>query len=141
MDPKMKPDAEALHWSSRLRSRAVGKAASETIGENRRWAIRRHSGMAGFVYVADREAAIKVTVMDTSSSGARLRLLPGEEGQTVDDIPERLRLVLRNNREQTDVECVVVRRYADALGVRYVSRFNTILLKRPSYIAAAGRKR
>ncbi len=130
MNSDTRPEGEAPHWSSRLRAKAVPSRGDRGLFENKRWAARRKSGVFGLISAEGRSGPIKVAIRDTSSSGALIQILAGTEGVSVDDVPDSLKLVLRNNREYTEVQCVVVRRLGDCLGVRYAGQFNTFAMPR-----------
>ncbi len=130
MNSDTRPEGEAPHWSSRLRAKAVPSGGDRGLFENKRWAARRKSGVVGLIYADRQSGPVKVAIRDTSSSGALLQILAATDGALVDDVPDSLKLVLRNSREYTEVQCVVVRRFGDCLGVRYAGQFYTFEMPR-----------
>jgi hypothetical protein len=58
--------------------------------------------------IADKGAGpIRVAIRDASSSGALVQIAAGNDGSCVDDVPDSIKLVVRNSREYTVVWCVV----------------------------------
>ena len=121
MQPAGKPSATPPHASSRLRQRIIGDAPADA---DNRWAKRKRSELPGYLRADMLDAAVKCCVRDYSSSGALLQL-QADGGLTVDDVPDRLTLVLLVNRQQTEVSCTVVRRHGDCIGVRFAGMFKT----------------
>lgn len=133
MDSTGKSVVGAPHWSNRIRQQS-GLAGADAANQNKRWAARKKSEIPGYIYSDKIQTAVRCIVRDVSSSGALVQLRKGPESLTVDDIPETFTLVLKHYREQTEVKCIVVRRFADGLGVRYAGQLTT-------YVKAPAKRR
>ncbi len=120
-------EAKVVHWSSRLKCNGA-KATSEAAGSdaNKRWATRKPSAISAYIYADRMPEGLACVIRDTSSSGARLQLADKSSAVTVDDLPESFRIVVMRSREYTSVQCKVMRRHGDSLGIRYTSQFQTV---------------
>ena len=125
MEPTHKPASPVTHWSERLRARSTGGDGGANAGENQRFSRRKQTDIQGFIRSDKLSTAQGCIVRDTSSSGARVHLLPSAERLTVDDMPDCFTLVMLHARDRTEVQCVVVRRMGDSVGVRFTSAFRT----------------
>jgi hypothetical protein len=117
-----KPSVKSVNWAERLRPRAV-QVKEETACQ--RWSSRKRTDMSALIYSDKLTNTLRCTVRDTSSTGAQLHLLPSSERLTVDDIPDTFTLIMTHYKERTDVQCEVVRRLGDRIGVRFTSSFVT----------------
>ena len=141
MDTTVKPAGAAIHWSDRLRARSKGGDGSAAKDENQRFARRKPTDIGGYILTDKLSTQPRCVVRDTSSSGARVHLLPSPERVTVDDLPEHFRLVMLYARERTEVQCVVVRKTGDSAGVRFTSSFKTTALAGRSQLISARSQR
>lgn len=132
--------AHALHWADRIRPRDVGTdAAGGRDQGNQRWAKRKRSDLPALIAGGSLPEPVRCRIRDSSSSGARL-LLPGTQ-HTVDDIPDSFTLFQTNNREYTQVKCVVIRRFGDSIGVRFAGAFTTVVKERSAMRAGPAKRR
>ena len=126
MQPTINPSAGEVHWSSRLRPRLVDPASRHgKDGDNQRWAGRKRTDIPGYVYCEKLATSPRCVVRDMSSSGALIYLQPSAERLTADDMPECFTLAMLHFREQTEVQCVIVRRLGNAVGVRFTGAFKS----------------
>jgi hypothetical protein len=129
MGAPTKTDGEVAHWSSRLKSCAAKAVAVESAGDvNKRWAQRKASAIPAFISHERLPGAVACVIRDSSSSGARVQLGESQKSVTVDDLPDAFKLSVMRNREYSEVECLVVRRYGDSVGVRYTGQFRTMTM-------------
>lgn len=101
-----------------------GRGSAES-NDNRRWAPRTPCSI-GVQLVQERfPAPIRCTMRDQSSTGALIDLgadLNGL-GLAAKDVPSRLTLVIPSKRQLTEVECVVMWRGGNHVGVRFSGVF------------------
>ena len=71
---------------------------------------------------------IRCRVRDMSASGALLRLEPQKRNFTMDMLADRFTLVVFQVREETHIECQLMRRLSSStdVGVRFIGQFRTI---------------
>ena len=99
----------------------------ETPGNHQRWAVRRIAQTPGWIISTALPGSVRCSVRNTSSSGALIQLLPDERRMTVDEMPDTFVLAIGSNREYSEIKCIVARRHADCVGVRYVGHFRTVV--------------
>ena len=120
------------------RSMSIGGGGSAAAdAENRRWATRKPSVIAGRLVCEGFSEEIPCVIRDMSATGARLAVEPKRFGplQSTLDLPERFVLVIRN--DQTEVDCRLAWRSVDNVGVRFLSAIRPT----PYRVATALRKR
>ena len=121
-----------------LRSRLLPTSRRDTNG---RWANRKRSNIPGFIRYERLEAAAACSVVDISSTGALVQLSPNVRHLTVDEVPDLITLFMTQNRQMTDVQCKVIRRYGDSLGVTFLSQFRTLSQPKRTLRAAPAKKK
>lgn len=142
MDHSAKQLIAVEKWADRLRVAGAGKSAGATAKhENQRWASRKTADLPGLICSASLQRQVKCRMHDSSSSGARLRLQSEADKLSVDDIPDTFSLFLMNSSGYSEVQCVVIRRFGDCLGVKYTSAFRTVVKDRSLAKAPAGKRR
>jgi hypothetical protein len=99
----------------------------ETSGSNQRWAGRRTAQTPGWILSTALPGSVRCFVRNTSSSGALIQLHADERRMTVDEIPDTFVLAIGSNRAYSEVKCIVARRHADCVGVRYVGHFRNVV--------------
>ena len=107
--------------------------------ENRRWASRKPSVIAGRLICEGFAEAIPCVIRDMSATGARLSVEPKRFGplQSTLDLPERFVLVIRN--DQTEVDCRLAWRSVDNVGVRFLSAIRPTPYRDRTVTAGRGR--
>jgi hypothetical protein len=115
-----KTNGKTVHWADRLRARPV-EVKDDAV--NNRFSSRKRSDMPAVIYSDKMPNAVRCMVRDTSSTGAQIHLLPSAERLTVDDLPETFTLIMTHYKERSDVQCQIVRRFGDRVGVRFMSSF------------------
>lgn len=119
--PPAKPRNQDLQ--ERLRkmaaARAEQKAAAE-VTECHRKARRKPTSLPGLITFRTMRMQIPCTIADMSGTGAQLRVTHATATAygNLEDIPDRLNLVLRADRMQVD--CEVKWRHKTSLGVRFL---------------------
>lgn len=142
MDQSAKALMAVENWTDRLRvQRTQQSAGTAEALENQRWARRRKSDLPGLICSPALQSQLKCRMRDGSSSGALLLLETASEKLTVDDVPDSFTLFLMNPTGYTQVQCTVIRRYGDCLGVKYCGAFRTVVKERAPAKSPAGRRR
>lgn len=119
------------HWSDRIRSASGRKALNADAKCNQRWATRRKSDLPALISSDALQSPVRCYMRDHSSTGAFLQITSEPDRRLeVDDVPDRFMLYLLNNRAYVGVQCVVVRRFGDCIGVRYAGGFHDVARKR-----------
>jgi hypothetical protein len=140
------PRISAVLRSPRSNARnqdAADAGDQPTAVEKRRRDQRKPVNLAGHVDTSE-SRAVACTVRDMSASGAMLEIkgIQRAYGHSW-QIPDRFRLVMETLVDRSIVECCVMWRRGDRLGVRFVSPLDTVVKKlapRPPRMAA-GRRR
>jgi hypothetical protein len=110
--------------SSRARAR-VGVFGNPTAN-NRRWAHRRSSATAATLNGSELGDPVPCLVLDTSSTGARVRphFARGARCQSLKDLPERFTVMF--TIERVAMDCVVAWRRDGEIGLKFVSPARTV---------------
>ena len=104
------------------------KRAASLIGivgtateDNRRWAHRRASATAGYLYGGEITEPVNCVILDTSSTGARMevRALRGSRFHNIGDLPKTFSLAFTSDR--VIVDCVIAWRRGNEIGVKFTS--------------------
>ena len=128
MVASVKSNTEAVHWSSRLKNSGAKPARDAGADDvNKRWATRKAASISAYIYSERQPEGLACVIRDTSSSGAKIQLADKTGAATVDDVPDKFRIIVLRHREYTSVDCQVVRRYGDSIGIRYTSQFQTVI--------------
>jgi hypothetical protein len=107
-------------------SRFARPRVATQIPSERRRAGRRPSDLPGYVTWGNRlDSIMRCRVRDMSASGALLALESRHRKFTMDQLPDGFTLVMIHYREETHVECRVMRRMGSDVGVRFVGQFRT----------------
>ncbi len=104
-------------------------AAAATKPSERRRAGRRPSDLPGYIHWGNRlDSLIRCKVRDMSATGALLQLDPQRRKISMDMLAERFTLVVFQMREETHIECQLMRRSGSTseVGVRFVGQFRTV---------------
>jgi hypothetical protein len=101
---------------------AVGKVTDD----NRRWAHRRSSATAATLNGGDLGDPVPCLVLDTSSTGARVRphFARGARCQSLKDLPERFTIMF--TIERVAIDCVIAWRRDGEVGLKFVSPARTV---------------
>ncbi len=94
--------------------------------DNRRWAHRRSSATAGYIYGGEIVDPVNCVILDTSSTGARIevRALRGSRYHNINDLPETFTIVFQFDR--VAVDCSIAWRRGSELGIKFTSPARTI---------------
>ena len=131
------------HWADVLEARKatslVGIVGQKTE-DNRRWAHRRSSATAGYVFGGEIVDPVNCVILDTSSTGARIevRALRGSRYHNVKDLPKQFTIVFMIDR--VAVDCTVAWRRGSEVGLKFTSPART-LPPAPNRMIAAKPKR
>lgn len=110
---------ERLRALAAARAEVKEKAAAETAACKRR-ARRKQTALPGLITFKTMRTQIPCTVADMSGTGAQIRVTHATATayNNLEDIPDRLTLVLRTDRVQVD--CEVKWRRTTSIGVRFL---------------------
>ena len=94
--------------------------------DNRRWAHRRSSATAGYIYGGEIVDPVNCVILDTSSTGARIevRALRGSRYHNINDLPKTFTIVFQIDR--VAVDCGIAWRRGSELGIKFTSPARTI---------------
>ena len=106
-------------WRSTSQNFPAMAAADE------RAAIRRLTDLPGFLSFDEQPATIPCRVRNLSARGAMIKLheLPVQSSPC---LPDRFTLVLTHAKQETRIECVVMRQRLLEVGVRFNGVFQTV---------------
>ena len=98
----------------------AAKPAADTTGSCNRRSRRKSTALPAILTFPNMRLAVPCTVTDMSGSGAKVAIGDSSESTVgdVDDLPNRLTLILRADHMQVD--CDVVWRRAGRLGLRFL---------------------
>lgn len=118
-----------LNWAEAFNARKASSLVGivgDKSDDNRRWAKRRMSATAGYIYGGEIVDPVNCVILDTSSTGARIevRALRGSRYHNVNDLPKQFTIVFTVDR--VAVDCVIARRYGNELGLKFTSPARTI---------------
>lgn len=117
------------NWAEALNARKaisfVG-LVGEKSDDNRRWAKRRMSATAGYIYGGEIVDPVNCVILDTSSTGARIevRALRGSRYHNINDLPKQFTVVF--TIDWMAVDCVIAWRRGNELGLKFTSPARTI---------------
>lgn len=116
-------------WAEAIPARKVTSLiglVSTKSDDNRRWAHRRSSATAGYIYGGEIVDPVNCVILDTSSTGARIevRALRGSRYHNINDLPETFTIVFQIDR--VAVDCSIAWRRGSELGIKFTSPARTI---------------
>jgi hypothetical protein len=112
-------------FSARRTTSLIGLVGSKS-DDNRRWAHRRSSATAGYIYGGEIVDPVNCVILDTSSTGARIeiRALRGSRFHNINDLPKQFTIVFQIDR--VAVDCAIAWRRGSELGIKFTSPARSI---------------
>jgi hypothetical protein len=106
---------------SSRRALSVLQVVEAKAVDNRRWAHRRSSATSATMHSPAMSDVITCVVLDTSSTGARAKphFARANQCRSIKELPASFTLVF--TIERVAVECVIVWRRGDEIGLKFVS--------------------
>lgn len=92
---------------------------SAAVARENRFAPRRKRQLPAAIYFDGVPAGVRCTIIDVSTTGARIKLQPGWEATLRNSGGNAKRARLVDLAERVSYECHVVRTGADELGLRF----------------------
>ncbi len=131
------------NWAEALAPRKVPSLigiVADPAGDNRRWAHRRTSATAGYIYGGEIVDPVNCVILDTSSTGARIevRALRGSRFHNINDLPKTFTIVFQIDRVALD--CSIAWRRGSELGIKFTSPARTIAARKRAIVATRGKK-
>lgn len=113
-----------VNWAEALNARKATSfvgIVGEKSDDNRRWAKRRMSATAGYIYGGEIVDPVNCVILDTSSTGARIevRALRGSRYHNISDLPKTFSLAFTSDR--VVINCVIAWRRGNELGIKFTS--------------------
>jgi hypothetical protein len=105
---------------------AIPGIVADNLADERRWAQRKRSVLAGKI-VGDRlQGSVGCVVRDLSATGAQLDLRFSKTSviSSISGLPDQFVLILE--RERAEVQCVTAWRRGDSAGVSFVGGFQAM---------------
>lgn len=105
---------------------AIASAAAEKLGDERRWALRRASVMAGKIISDQLPGVVGCVVRDVSATGALIELRPSKDCAVTSPagLPDAFALIMV--RDHSEVRCKVAWRRASTIGVKFMGAFRLL---------------
>ena len=122
---KRGPDSAIEHpvpasWQS------MSRQLPAIVVSDQRKALRRRTDLPGYLLVEAHEPSVPCKVCNLSATGAMIKLQVPPSSAAVGNLPNRFTLVLTHYKQETRIECVVVRHRVLEVGVRFHGQFQTV---------------
>lgn len=119
--------------------RTVSRHLPTAVRAEQRRAQRRRTDLPGYLALGEGEATVTCKVCNLSATGALIRLQVLPTSAVAKALPDRFTLVLTHYKQETHIECLIVRHTSLDVGVRFVGQFQTVKRARSAASDAARR--
>ncbi len=109
---------------------SMSRQVPAIVAADQRKALRRRTDLPGYLVVEGQTGTIPCKVCNLSATGALIKLQAPPSSTVANSLPDRFALVLTHYKQETRIECVVVRQRQLETGVRFHGQFQTVKRQR-----------